>query len=50
MKDKEKKSKELLRAVVTSMINREARGWPPDCAGFIYQPARPRRRVDESKK
>lgn len=41
-----KKQKTIVEGVIKRMIeetiDQEKRGWPPGCAGFYYQPLRPK--------
>lgn len=32
----------VIKKVIESAIEQEKRGWPPGCAGFYYQPLRPK--------
>lgn len=32
----------VIKKVINNAIDQEKRGWPPGCAGFYYQPSRPR--------
>lgn len=30
------------KVLAQKMMEKDARGWPPPCLGFIYQPVRPK--------
>lgn len=36
-----KKSKNFVKHLITSMIDKETREWPPHCVSLLYQPVRP---------
>ena len=35
------KGKKLLKHIIFSMIDQDAREWPPQCHTLLYQPVRP---------
>ena len=42
-KNKENRVASVVKKMVTSMIDGDAREWPPTCSILIYQPSRPNR-------
>lgn len=36
-----KKLQEMGKKIINQWIDDSEYGWPPDCAGFLYQPERP---------
>ncbi len=47
MKKANKQKKRVISRLMTKVAENEAREWPPVCIGFVYQPARPQRQLDE---
>lgn len=41
-----KKLEEISKKTVNRLIDTVRYGWPPDCAGYIYQPERPVQRKE----
>lgn len=35
-------TKNVTKELVTKMVDKDERGWPPICTSFVYQPKRPR--------
>lgn len=48
-KKPQKMMKQAMGKILQSAIKREAYGWPPDCAGFFYQPYRPEKDLPKSQ-
>lgn len=42
MKTIKKIAKKASRELVTKMVSKDERGWPPICTSFVYQPKRPK--------
>lgn len=47
MKKANKQKKRVISRLMTKVAENEAREWPPVCIGFVHQPARPQRQLDE---
>lgn len=41
MKKNKEKSEKIVKKVISAMVDKETREWPPTCLAFIYQPVRP---------
>lgn len=42
MKTIKKITKKTSKELITKMVARDERGWPPICTSFVYQPKRPK--------
>ncbi len=46
MRKENEKIQKAIKKVVNHIIEVEEYGWPPQCATFLYQPIRPRKRAE----
>lgn len=42
MKKQKARNNQIVKKVVSTLADQEAREWPPVCIGFVHQPIRPR--------
>lgn len=42
MKEQKNIVEKVIKKMIENAIDQEKRGWPPGCAGFYYQPERPK--------
>ena len=38
-----KEMEKLLKKAINQLAEKEAEGWPPECATFLFQPTRPQK-------
>ena len=50
MKKQNAKVEGIVKKVVAHMVDTELYEWPPKCAAFLYQPARPKRVNEDALK
>lgn len=44
MKQLKRESLKLLKNVTKTVVKQKSEEWPPECAGILYQPKRPKKR------